>query len=132
MDPSTYAMLQNMRAERASSEKVVVKSEPGCCDTPPDLATSLSGTKRKLGQEEAREHGACAPRRVFSGDQGKLPDCHDDDTTGREVALQLLQGIVTPSRDARSPRRSPPTSSTQPTSQSSRFEIFRMPVHGHQ
>jgi len=39
MDPSTYAMMQNMRAEKAAAEaaaaaKVAVKSEPGCSAPP--------------------------------------------------------------------------------------------------
>ncbi|TVU12342.1 hypothetical protein EJB05_45980, partial [Eragrostis curvula] len=40
MDPSTYAMMQSMRAEKA-----VVKSEHGGCDTPG--ATVSSAKKRK-------------------------------------------------------------------------------------
>ncbi|KAL6606732.1 hypothetical protein ACP70R_042385 [Stipagrostis hirtigluma subsp. patula] len=106
MDPSTYAMMQNLRAEKA---EVAVKREPGGGDTPG--WTPLSGKKRKPEEDKAPKEeldhgsvpGARAPPR-FSGhrDHRKpqhAPDRHDGDTAEWEAARQLLQGVVTPSRE---------------------------------
>ncbi|KAJ1258247.1 hypothetical protein BS78_10G060300 [Paspalum vaginatum] len=125
MDPSRYAMLQDMRAEKAAAEaaaaaaaaaKVLVKTEPGGSDTP------LSGTKRKLlAEDNAKEGGALfrsgVKTRAGAAAQGfaptppglrgtpqerkpqHAPDRHDGDTVDWEAARQLLQGIVTPARE---------------------------------
>ncbi|OEL33593.1 hypothetical protein BAE44_0005390 [Dichanthelium oligosanthes] len=57
MDPSIYAMMQNMRAEKAAAAatKVAVKSEPGGSDTP-DWAPS-TGKKRKLAEDATSWRG---------------------------------------------------------------------------
>nr|XP_034589822.1 uncharacterized protein LOC117852017 [Setaria viridis] len=111
MDPSTYAMMQNMRAEKAAAAapKVAVKSEPGGSDAP-DWAPSI-GKKRKLAEDNAKE-GLCgagppgfasaAPGFSTRRDRKPLqhaPDRHDGDTVDWEAARQLLQGIVTPARE---------------------------------
>ncbi|KAL6606109.1 hypothetical protein ACP70R_041762 [Stipagrostis hirtigluma subsp. patula] len=109
MDASTYAMMQNMRAEKESATAdVAVKSEPGGGDTP--VWTPSSG-KRKLAEDKAAKeepaHGTVPATRAppgFSGhrDHRKpqhAPDRHDGDTADSEVARQLLEGIVTPSRE---------------------------------
>ncbi|CAN6202354.1 unnamed protein product [Urochloa humidicola] len=90
MDPSTYAMIQKMRAEKAAAEaaaapKVAVrlKSEPGDgSGDPPDWAPS-TGKKRKLAEDKLQH----------------APDRHDGDTVDWEAARHLLQGIVTPARE---------------------------------
>ncbi|KAL6606731.1 hypothetical protein ACP70R_042384 [Stipagrostis hirtigluma subsp. patula] len=109
MDPSTYAMMQSMRAEKESpAAEVVVKSEPGGGDTPG--WTPLSGKKRKLAEDKAVKeelaHGSVPGARAppgFSGHRDQkpqdAPDVHDGDTADSEVARQLLEGIVTPSRE---------------------------------
>ncbi|WVZ82307.1 hypothetical protein U9M48_029582 [Paspalum notatum var. saurae] len=124
MDPSLYAMLQDMRAEKAAAEaaaaaaaaKVSVKTEPGGSDTP------LSGTKRKLAEDKdakegdalfrsgvktragAAAHGfAPTPPGFRSAPQDRkpqhAPDRHDDDSVDWEEARRRLQSIVTPSRE---------------------------------
>ncbi|CAD6337507.1 unnamed protein product [Miscanthus lutarioriparius] len=108
MDPSTYAMMQNMRAEKAAAEaaaaaKVAVKSEPGC-SAPPDW-TPFSGKKRPAedDRKEATSHGsASVPPGLCTRQRRKLqhaPDRHDGDTVGWEAARQLLQGVITPARE---------------------------------
>ena len=108
MDPSTYAMMQNMRAEKAATEvaaaaKGAVKSEPGC-SAPPDW-TPFSGKKRPAEDDtkEATGHGsASVPPGFCTRQRRKLqhaPDRHDGDTVGWEAARQLLQGVITPARE---------------------------------
>jgi len=98
MDPSTYAMMQNMRAEKAAAEaaaaaKVAVKSEPGCSAPP----AAENNTK------EATGHGWVSVPPGFSTRQKRklqhAPDRHDGDTVGWEAARQLLQGVITPARE---------------------------------
>ncbi|KAL6898061.1 hypothetical protein ACP4OV_006657 [Aristida adscensionis] len=110
MDPSTYAMMQSMRAEKAAAAGMAVKSEPGAGGSDMPGSTPLSGKKRKLAEDKVKEEpaahgtapGACDPP-GFSGDGGRklqhAPDRHDGDTADWEVSRQLLQGIVTPSRE---------------------------------
>jgi hypothetical protein len=98
MDPSTYAMMQNMRAEKAAAEvaaaaKVTVKSDPGCSAPP----AAVNNTK------EATGHGWAFVSPGFSTRQKRklqhAPDRHDGDTVGWEAARQLLQGVITPARE---------------------------------
>jgi hypothetical protein len=110
MDPSTYAMIQKMRAEKAAAEalaapKVAVKSEPGGSEDKPYWAPS-TGKKRKLSEDDAKEGqpGAAPPGFASAARQDRKPlqhppDRHDGDTVDWEVARQLLQGIVTPARE---------------------------------
>ncbi|CAL5051346.1 unnamed protein product [Urochloa decumbens] len=98
MDPSTYAMIQKMRAEKAAAEaaaapKVAVKTEPGGGDVP-DLAPS-TGKKRKMTEENAPPGFPSAAGRQ----DRKPPVQHDGDTVDWEAARHLLQGIVTPARE---------------------------------
>ncbi|CAL5046319.1 unnamed protein product [Urochloa decumbens] len=90
MDPSTYAMIQKMRAEKAAAEaaaapKVAVrlKSEPGEGSGDAPDWTPSTGKKRKLGEDKLQH----------------APDRHDGDTVDWEAARHLLQGIVTPARE---------------------------------
>jgi hypothetical protein len=88
MDPATYAMMQNMRAEKAA--KVAVKSEPS--DTP------LYGKKRKLGEDDdAKDTSGVSTRQDWKPQHA--PDRHDGDAVDWEAARQLLEGIVTPARE---------------------------------
>ena len=100
MDPSTYAMIQNMRAEKATAEaaaaaKVAVKSEPG--------RSAPAAAENNTKEEEATGHGwASVPPGFSTGQKRKLqhaPDRHDGDTVGWEAARQLLQGVITPARE---------------------------------
>ena len=108
MDPSTYAMMQNMRAEKAAAEaaaaaKVAVKSEPGC-SAPPGWTPSF-GKKRAAedNTKEATGHGSASVAPGFCTRQKRklqhAPDRHDGDTIEWEAAQQLLQGVVTPARE---------------------------------
>ncbi|CAN6202352.1 unnamed protein product [Urochloa humidicola] len=107
MDPSTYAMIQKMRAEKAAAEaaaaaqKVAVKSEPGSgSGDAPDWAPS-TGKKRKLADEDKAPPGfpSAAARQDRKPPVQHAPDRHDGDTVDWEAARQLLQGIVTPARE---------------------------------
>jgi len=77
MDPSRYAMLQNMRAEKAAAEaaaaaKVAAMSEPGC-SAPPGW-TPLSGKKRPAEDDtkEATGHGwGVCPARLLHAPKTK-------------------------------------------------------------
>ncbi|CAD6337506.1 unnamed protein product [Miscanthus lutarioriparius] len=108
MDPSRYAMLQNMRAEKAAAEaaaaaKVAAMSEPGC-SAPPGW-TPLSGKKRPAEDDtkEATGHGSASVAPGFCTRQKRklehAPDRHDGDTVEWEAARQLLQGVITPARE---------------------------------
>ncbi|CAL5044282.1 unnamed protein product [Urochloa decumbens] len=126
MDPSVYDMMKSMRAAKAAQAsgekaKVVVKSEPGSDAT-------LSGKKRKLAEDATNQgpsrhepnrpldhalgsvSGACplAPpgfstqktSRNSARDHGPEPrHVPDVDTAGWEAARQMLQGLVSPSRE---------------------------------
>ncbi|CAL5044281.1 unnamed protein product [Urochloa decumbens] len=90
MDPSTYAMIQKMRAEKAAAEAAVapkvavrLKSELGEGSGDPPDWTPSTGKKRKLAEDKPQH----------------APDRHDGDTVDWEAARQLLQGIVTPARE---------------------------------
>jgi hypothetical protein len=90
--PSVYDMMKRMCAEKASAEKVTVKTEP-VSDTP------LSEKKRKPAEENAKPD-PCSPPGFSSQKKPRhVPDGHDDDTADWEAARQLLDGIVTPSRE---------------------------------
>ncbi|CAL5037087.1 unnamed protein product [Urochloa decumbens] len=126
MDPSVYDMMKSMRAAKAAQAsgekaKVVVKSEPGSDAT-------LSGKKRKLAEDATNQgpsrhepnrpldhalgsvSGACplAPP-GFSTQKTSRNSAHDHDpeprhvpdvdTAGWEAARQMLQGVVSPSRE---------------------------------
>ncbi|CAL5044283.1 unnamed protein product [Urochloa decumbens] len=99
MDPSTYATIQKMRAEKAAAAapKVAVKSEPGGGDEP-DWAPS-TGKKRKLAEDNAPPGFQSAAPRQDRKPVQHAPDRHDGDTVDWEAARQLLQGIVTPARE---------------------------------
>ncbi|CAN6172734.1 unnamed protein product [Urochloa humidicola] len=104
MDPSTYDMIQKMRAEKAAAEaaaaaqKVAVKSEPGSSGAP-DWAAA-TGKKRKLSEDNAPPgFQSAAPRQDGKPPLQHAPDRHDGDTVDWEAARQLLQGIVTPARE---------------------------------
>lgn len=108
IDPSTYSMMQNMRAEKAAAEaaeaaKVAAKSEPGCSASPG--WTPLSGKKRPAedNTREATGHGSASVPPGFSTRQKRklqhAPDRHDGDTVEWEAARQLLQGVITPARE---------------------------------
>ncbi|CAL5046317.1 unnamed protein product [Urochloa decumbens] len=98
MDPSTYAMIQKMRAEKAAAApKVAVKSEPGGGDAP-EWAPS-TGKKRKLAEDNAPPGFQSAARQDRKPPVQYAPDRHDGDTVDWEAARHLLQGIVTPARE---------------------------------
>ncbi|GJN29516.1 hypothetical protein PR202_gb17742 [Eleusine coracana subsp. coracana] len=102
MDPAVYEMMKRMRAEKASAspeKKVAVKSE-----------SPLVSTEKKRKLAAAEEEGVkvkpdpCSPPPGFASSQTQkkpryAPDRHDGDTADWEAARQLLQGIVTPSRE---------------------------------
>jgi hypothetical protein len=110
MDPSTYDMIQKMRAEKPGAEaaaapKMAVKSESGGIDDAPDWAPS-TGKKRKQAEGNAKEglRGAAPPGFASAARQDRkplehAPDRHDGDTVDWEAARQLLQDIVTPARE---------------------------------
>ena len=104
MDPSTYAMMQNMRAEKAAAAATVAaKSYPGC-SAPPGWTPSF-GKKRAAedNTKEATGHGSASVAPGFCTRQKRklqhAPDRHDGDTIEWEAAQQLLQGVVTPARE---------------------------------
>ncbi|CAN6202353.1 unnamed protein product [Urochloa humidicola] len=125
MDPSVYDMMRSLRAAKATQAseektKVGVKSEPAGSDA------TLSGKKRKLAEDAAKQgasrqepstpldhaHGSCSPappgfstHKTSSSvrDHDAIPKqrhMHDfGDTAGWEAARQTLQSVVPPSRE---------------------------------
>lgn len=134
IDPSTYSMMQNMRAEKAAAEaaeaaKVAAKSEPGCSASPG--WTPLSGKKRPAedNTREATGHGSASVPPGFSTRQKRklqhAPDRHDAMTATRSSGRRRGSFCRASSRrrgSARSWWRIPSASSRQATSRRSRSD----------
>ncbi|KAL5224218.1 hypothetical protein ABZP36_010857 [Zizania latifolia] len=135
MDPSIFEMMKSMRAEKAAASaqalvKEEVKTEPGWSPWSGKKRKFEADANAKDGLSRSElnntplpaPRGGCSvsalrappgfsPQRPPESNQdrkpGHVPDMHDSDSADWEAARQLLQGIITPSRERTLPAARP-------------------------
>ncbi|TVT97156.1 hypothetical protein EJB05_57607, partial [Eragrostis curvula] len=135
LDAPTYTMLQNLRAEMAGIARGGACEERARRQRLPSILRG-HGLRRSELTSRGSVHDACAcdPPGFYVHRDRKpprlVPDCHDGDTADCQAARQLLQGIVTPSRERAFAAAKPADVIDSTYMRSSRFStlIKSMPV----